>query len=180
MKPAVVLLGVLAACSGPVAPVPESRAPQLVQCEPTPASVATCECEDPAEKRCEPRLEEREPSVKVPGAPGFWCATFRKTPDSAKHLGACYRARATCERLRKEGITTGFDVSACEARDSAYCFTLADTVEHAMYWRCYDSDERCAIEHEKYRGKHPKKQFSACELTTRAPSSRAIRRTAIR
>ena len=154
----------LAACSG--SKHYSSGPSSMPQAKCSPCVEAAAGDENPSQS-----ASKSEPSTiqYVPGQ-GFWCADFRKTPDDNEYLGACYRTKSKCDEIRKNGDDSGITVSSCESRSSAYCFTLADTTQHAMYWRCYKSTAHCSAQYRKHRDKHSELSLSECRTTVQRQS----------
>lgn len=131
------------------------------------SDVAEAKCSLSAPAVHEPQTHEQ--ILMAPRQPGFWCARYRRTPDANRHIDACYLTRATCVKLRDEGIAEGAQITSCESAAAAFCFTMADRANQKVYWRCYQSNGQCSIERQKFTKGRPDLEFGDCAIS-RAPS----------
>lgn len=154
----VCMLCVLASCLNPTRSASTTIPAEAASHQPAPISAFP----PAALAMPEPTNDAR---VIIPGAPGFWCADFRRAPNEADYLNACYRVRQTCENARAHAVENGASVTPCKTLKAAYCFTMADNAKQAIFWRCYSSSQQCSSGHEDLQVKHSTLTFSECAAT---------------
>ena len=165
-----VLCWLLMACSGP-AVLPEQSVKEGHNA-PAPKPERTCDQSDKSPALCAPCTTQCN---TIPT--GFWCiSVLFEAKDSP--LTICYSAEATCTKMRNEGFDIGAQVGECQTRESAYCFTMTDTPEQRVHWRCYDSEDDCGTLKQHAMGKNPEMLFGECSLTSPSRVAREQRTAA--
>ena len=166
-----VLALVLSACAG-AAPAPglpdepqahpctpASEAPTQVPHVTTPEPAPACDCD-----KCEPDTRLTAKGYPIPGR-GFWCVYFSKPDEDKAPLGVCYTTAKTCTTLRKRALDSSIRVTECAQQEAAQCFTAVDDVEQRVYWRCFDTSDRCVTQRAKMQEKYPMFEVSSCNAT---------------
>ena len=163
---------ILTACAGSAASIADQREqaacpPNTLASDVTDKTCPPCQTQPCPQPVQQPPYAPEASDYPIPGS-GFYCASFRKPPGSSDYQEICYRAAKTCKTLRKRAITSGYQVSTCESKDAAHCFTMVDEIEQKVYWRCYELPNHCTAAREEHREKYGVLAFSDCRLTAEA------------
>ena len=166
MKTVVLVVSLMIACTGPTHVSEPQRTIPTQKDDDGARQGQSCEAAAPTPLK---------PTI-IPS--GFWCTESREAADRSP-LNVCYSTEGTCKRLRKEGVASGYVMSACRSRGAAYCFTATDAAGQRVHWRCYENLDECLPLREKAIGQQPTFRFSECGLTN--PSqTQSTQRTAAR
>lgn len=163
MRTVVVVTSLLVACTGPTQLSEPQRTIGASTPPTAPAEDCDCACQG---QLCETAVSTTPKATIIPT--GFWCAESREAADSSP-LKVCYSTEDTCKRLRKEGLASGYVMSACRSREAAYCFTATDADSQRVHWRCYETLDECLPLREKAIGQQPTLPYSECGLTNPSP-----------
>lgn len=154
----------LVACTGS-AQLSEPQRTRSAVAPPAAALVEECDCACQGQS-CEAAVSTPQEPTIIPT--GFWCAESREAADSSP-LNVCYSTEGTCKKLRKEGLASGYLMSACRSREAAYCFTATDADSQRVHWRCYETLDECLPLRKKAIDQQPTLPFSECGLTNPSP-----------